>query len=117
MTILECADTLNQLINNNYKQDYSKGSDNKIPENISKEVENLETQMASVCGKGGEKKKGTKLTDEKKMKSAFNDICTVDSLVNLFRCTDYLDVMKNHDLCNHVEKCSAITNIKSYKFF
>ena len=66
LTILECADTLNQLINNNYKQDYSKGSDNKIPENISKEVENLETQMASVCGKGGEKKKGKKLTDEKK---------------------------------------------------
>ena len=73
----------------------------------SKEVEDLETQVASVCGKGGEKKKGKQLMDGEKMKSAFNDICTVDALVNLFRCTDYLDVMKNHDLCNHVEKCSA----------
>ena len=84
-------------------------NDNKIPENMmkSKEIEDLETQVASVCGKGGEKKKGKKLLDGEKMKSAFNDICTVDALVNLFRCTDYLDVMKNHDLCNHVEKCSA----------
>ena len=73
----------------------------------SKEVEDLETQVASVCGKGGEKKKGKQLMDGEKMKSAFNDICTVDALVNLFRSTDYLDVMKNHDLCNHVEKCSA----------
>ena len=67
-----------------------------------------EPSLQSYCGNGPKQKKRTETTGETalNMKSAFIDICVVDSLVNLFMATN-IEKMRTHTFHkDHKERCA-----------
>ena len=94
-----------------YKQDCNEGIC-KSHQRVSKETRqiehaDLEAQLDSICGQGPKTKKGIQITGASIKKAAYTDICSVDALVNLFRSTNFIEVMNDHSLCNHQTKCHA----------
>ena len=80
---------------------------NKSNQMLDNETSILENEIESYCGDGKPEKNKSNKPKELNMKAAFTGICTVDSIINLFRCTAFFDNIIGHNLCNHKENCST----------
>ena len=56
----------------------------------------------------GPKKKTKEIPGCGKVKPAYtaDNLCTIDSIVNMFLCMDYISTIENHTLCHHKERCA-----------
>ena len=69
--------------------------------------------LESYCGNGPKEKKGTKPSNVKASKSAFTGMCTIDSIVNLFQSINYIQIIRDHNICDHKDVHSQISNLQS----
>jgi hypothetical protein len=74
---------------------------------LDSETSILGSEIESYCGDGKPEKNKSNKPKELNMKAAITGICTVDSIINLFRCTAFFENIIGHNLCNHKENCST----------
>ena len=106
---MKCAESIDLLINKSCNK-YSEESKNQIygiygsrETKAEEETKDLE----SYCGNRPTEKKGTKMSNLKASKSAFTGMCTIDSIVNLFRSINYIQTIRGHNICDHKAQCST----------
>ena len=97
---LAAQNTINFMYDNvNSKQH----SDTEV---IDYNYETLESKISSITGNGRPTKRKN-MDKGQRMRTAYTEMCAIDSLMNLIRATGFITFAEKHKKCDHKELCAV----------